>query len=289
MESLFHILDSLTLRLTNIRYMNDNKEISWLFELVKQAISNVRHSQQSKEELSLCKMLSDHCDNLYLDETFFPHIFCACFSKDGDSLGQWRAYADDGRGVAIGFSRAYLMSLVTKYRTRLEDVDYLAETDLSKLEAEARDSLERMKKSTQYLSDDEISSIARKTQDPWDNRAPFCKNFAFREEAEVRLVHIGSLDESRHPSKVSATGFGCRHHMIVPYKSIPLEPTEKPILEIVLGPRNRIEHNRRGVYNFAESKGIRLAINQITESAASYGELRRTSHNIRHVHPVRGY
>jgi hypothetical protein len=26
------------------------------------------------------------------------HFFICCFSGDGDDLGQWRAYADDGRG-----------------------------------------------------------------------------------------------------------------------------------------------------------------------------------------------
>ena len=31
-------------------------------------------------------------------------LYCCCLSERGDSLGQWRAYADDGRGVAIGLS-----------------------------------------------------------------------------------------------------------------------------------------------------------------------------------------
>jgi hypothetical protein len=36
------------------------------------------------------------------------HFFICCFSKDGDDLGQWRAYADNGRGYALGFERAPL-------------------------------------------------------------------------------------------------------------------------------------------------------------------------------------
>jgi hypothetical protein len=31
------------------------------------------------------------------------HYFVACLSKRGDDLGQWRAYADDGKGFALGF------------------------------------------------------------------------------------------------------------------------------------------------------------------------------------------
>jgi DUF2971 family protein len=31
------------------------------------------------------------------------HYFVCCFSAAGDELGQWRAYADNGRGYALGF------------------------------------------------------------------------------------------------------------------------------------------------------------------------------------------
>lgn len=30
--------------------------------------------------------------------------FISCFSKKGDLLGQWRSYADDGKGIAIGYN-----------------------------------------------------------------------------------------------------------------------------------------------------------------------------------------
>lgn len=36
------------------------------------------------------------------------HYFVCCFSKTDDDLGQWRAYADDGRGYAIGFDAGVL-------------------------------------------------------------------------------------------------------------------------------------------------------------------------------------
>ena len=47
------------------------------------------------------------------DET---DVYCFCMSELPDSLGQWRAYADDGRGVAIGFSREFLHAAEKKYR-----------------------------------------------------------------------------------------------------------------------------------------------------------------------------
>jgi hypothetical protein len=36
------------------------------------------------------------------------HFFICCFSADGDDLGQWRAYADNGQGFALGFDTSSL-------------------------------------------------------------------------------------------------------------------------------------------------------------------------------------
>jgi hypothetical protein len=44
--------------------------------------------------------------DLFRHDNFAPTLefFIACFSRARDDLGQWRAYADNGRGVAIGLS-----------------------------------------------------------------------------------------------------------------------------------------------------------------------------------------
>ncbi len=51
-------------------------------------------------------------ERFYNDAKFreFAHSFTCSFSSDGDDLGQWRAYADNGRGYAIGFDRQALES-----------------------------------------------------------------------------------------------------------------------------------------------------------------------------------
>ena len=42
------------------------------------------------------------------------HYFVCSFSFDGDDLGQWRAYADNGRGYALEFDGKALETLFTK-------------------------------------------------------------------------------------------------------------------------------------------------------------------------------
>jgi hypothetical protein len=36
------------------------------------------------------------------------HFFICCFGTDGDDLGQWRSYAEDGHGFALGFDTGAL-------------------------------------------------------------------------------------------------------------------------------------------------------------------------------------
>ena len=42
------------------------------------------------------------------------HFFICCFSGSGDDLGQWRAYADNGQGFALGFDTGSLEDVFTK-------------------------------------------------------------------------------------------------------------------------------------------------------------------------------
>ena len=37
--------------------------------------------------------------------------FCVCFSESRDQLSQWRGYAQDGNGMAIGFDKGILEKL----------------------------------------------------------------------------------------------------------------------------------------------------------------------------------
>jgi Protein of unknown function (DUF2971) len=46
------------------------------------------------------------------------HFFICCFSGDGDDLGQWRAYAHDGRGYALGFEPAALEDVFCRRKGR---------------------------------------------------------------------------------------------------------------------------------------------------------------------------
>lgn len=46
------------------------------------------------------------------------HFFICCFSGDGDDLGQWRAYADNGQGFALGFDTGLLEDAFAKQKDK---------------------------------------------------------------------------------------------------------------------------------------------------------------------------
>lgn len=67
--------------------------------------------------------------------------FVICFSENGDLLSQWRGYADNGRGVTIGFDYNTLQEYVKQNFGILElkNVVYISEEDRQKLVTEKAD------------------------------------------------------------------------------------------------------------------------------------------------------
>lgn len=107
LDSLISIVSSRTLRLCNAESMNDNVEISYSFSILKELIVEMHEKKKlNAEEFSGALTIFNN-----LEATFYnnSHIFMASFSMTGDTLSQWRAYANNGTGVCIGFNRDHLM------------------------------------------------------------------------------------------------------------------------------------------------------------------------------------
>jgi len=104
------ILETGRLWFSDLFSLNDPSELRHGFShLVKilneKAKSGPRESQLFADDFTA--YLNDG-----LDKSAF--YFVLSFSSDGDDLGQWRAYADDGRGYALGFDGVALENAFTK-------------------------------------------------------------------------------------------------------------------------------------------------------------------------------
>jgi hypothetical protein len=102
-ESLKRILETRRLLATHHEFTNDPTELRYGHRLVVEETKRTL-AQLSTEANWAAPILTKVIERIER-EGFHDDMptFVACFSADGDSLGQWRAYAQDGRGYAIGF------------------------------------------------------------------------------------------------------------------------------------------------------------------------------------------
>lgn len=104
------ILETGQLWLTDIFNLNDPSELSHGFSHAVN-ILNDRAANGSPESKLFARSFSDFHQRA-MQET--AHYFVCSFSMDGADLGQWRAYADNGRGYALGFDAKVLENVFTK-------------------------------------------------------------------------------------------------------------------------------------------------------------------------------
>lgn len=89
------IIQSQSLFCTNLNYLNDKKEFKFGVEQVLKVIDKLQLENYSD---SILNEVKEKIEDFYKTERFVT-----CFSKEGDMLSQWRAYANQGKGISIGF------------------------------------------------------------------------------------------------------------------------------------------------------------------------------------------
>jgi hypothetical protein len=176
-------------------------------------------------------------------ESFQP--FVCCFSSDGDSLSQWRAYAADGQGFAIGFARTHFKGLPAHTMR----VEYSPETQLSEMFSALKFIYELIPSNEHWnMADDAFESALIRLV----GRSISYKNPAFRDEKEVRsafLVGTSTTESGRilrptagyvsqRKSKLFDIQFEARNNVVVPFVDIPFSPENAKITHINIGPRS---------------------------------------------------
>jgi hypothetical protein len=98
------IMETGLIWLSDIFYLNDPSELRHGVSLAVDILN--RKSESGPPE---SKVFAKHFTDFFqsgMQET--AHYFVCSFSLDDNDLGQWRAYADNGRGYAIGFDAKVL-------------------------------------------------------------------------------------------------------------------------------------------------------------------------------------
>ena len=109
-DSFLNIIRNHTLRLSDLCISTDNMEMKSLVEIVKKEVERI-YRDETHYGGSLIYGMERDDDFLFLLDKVMTKIkngsdqilYGICFSETGDLLGQWREYADRGRGLSIGF------------------------------------------------------------------------------------------------------------------------------------------------------------------------------------------
>ena len=133
-------------------------------------------------------------------------ILITCFSKNSDKLSQWRAYGEDGYGVAIGFDLNKIRLLQDKgYNIYVKDVIYNEKKQGIEISKAIKQSVNYMKElfngDDARISDDfneyfiyEFDAFCEVIVDKLEPISCYIKNPAFIEEEEIRIIYNPGLD-----------------------------------------------------------------------------------------------
>ena len=180
-----------------------------------------------------------------------------CLSECGDSLSQWRGYAQDAEGFCVGFSKEGLHALSELFRDskkpsfELTKVNYDVHAQRKELEPTYREIKNLIEKGafrfpsllTLAETEDERQKDSAKQKQTFLSvavhlltLAPILfrqKNPAFAEEKEWRLISpFGKLTDDD-------IEFRSAGHRLIPYRPFEFQPEIGIIKEVILGPKNQ--------------------------------------------------
>ncbi len=290
----FHsIVTSKTIRLSALSYSNDRDEGSVLFNICRRRMLKDGMPEKLVDDVvGIIRTLRDNSVMLG---------FCCSIR---DRLSQWRGYADDGRGLAIGFSKSGLQSLADsapktgKYSRplRLQAIEYVDDISITSemdgpedflLKQQLFFIMELFKSGDlQKIIDISYPSNALKRIDKSDPRvekfrsamfflywqAFIYKSTAFKEEEEVRLMREVDYVQYRPNTALLDDPFDhlpdCKYHpkstRLVPYHEFRFDP--KVVYEFILGP----QHETPKPIVEAFVRGAKFTDAKVSTSVASY-------------------
>lgn len=177
LEAFLSIIQNASLRLSDISKSNDNQECIYARDKVKQGVEQLL--EQNSEWLKSWNF--GYSLNSDINKDMVTYV--ACFSEKKDLLSQWRGYAADGKGIAIGFSENILQILnkINSYVISFQKVIY----DLDEQEIYIKKMVDEVVESIELKN---IEHVALELNTNYKLKYPVCKNSGFKEEAEWRII-----------------------------------------------------------------------------------------------------
>ncbi len=233
------ILESGQLWLSDISSLNDPSELNHGFSIAIDVLARMV-ANGPPERPEFARRLKTLAERRSVQGVA---LFLVCsFSFRGDDLGQWRAYADNGRGYALGFDTAALEAGFTKGGTADSysatfPVTY-SDTELAEMHRQIIDKMQALislphgrklepAAIKSYLTDLSVSLMTHIAQ-----AALFFKHEAYDNEQEYRFFEMYAADAPPHGLKQRL-----RPYSLIKYKEFQWRSVAPSALrQIVVGP-----------------------------------------------------
>lgn len=272
------IIQNKSLWLSDAEKTNDYTEMKWLFSKIREVIDQTLEMYKAEFPAELLQKVScvayEVSENLVLKKApivRYAKCFFTCLSETQDLLSQWRAYGNDGKGIAIGFNtelfRAFLKNTDYTFTKVIYDTNMISDFLHAAIDEELRWAIQSsIDEKKQQFDEMELKiNVAMLIYSIWQEGFVY-KNHTFFEEREWRLFRKLQSDNYCDSDGVDDYGFagfldgffranednmGDFHRSELKYRStendmriyfeLGFEKCKKEIIkEIIIGPKCKI-------------------------------------------------
>lgn len=269
-ESFYNIISSKSLRLTDVKYFRDSTEGIRLKEFYNKAMKTYDSNNKAL------------IDQVLTEVNFVSErVFAVCFSKKSDDINQWRSYADDGEGVALGMNVRFFGEIkrILEINWTANEYENLHFEEVRYNQKEYEDILHYIFSLVEDIAIEFSPEEAIRVGSFLTRRLSIvCKHYSFSSEKEVRL-YIVPLSPFSNTSRLTSTRFKRRYYIrrkdLVPSYDYIIEEdfTDSPdyircFNNIILGPRCKIKKNE--IVDFMNDNRFDIEASEIINSKIPY-------------------
>ena len=290
------IISGGSLRLSDISKSNDSLEIEWITKDIKEIFLKSYSDEKTMYFMTsfpivLFEEMIDFCINKYFNsDNKLYHFFVCCFSENGDLLSQWRGYADDGKGIAIGFDKNIFQNIEITFQSdstkekfiKFDKVVYNRKNQqrflmkyANKLIDDIKDEIKMFSKANNIKMASLDINDAKKIGQKLFNESflelfkesVFHKNDFFIEEAEWRICRYLKVngEESSITSNDKVTfseiNYFERDNLNIPYIVLNFNKVKSNLIsEVILGPK--CNSSKDEIHEFLKFNGINCVVDK---------------------------
>lgn len=246
-EAFLNIIQNAKLWLSDIYKSNDTQEFIWLRNQINKKIKE-EINQINQNTLDIWDAFSS------IDDGGIEGTYAVCFSENCDQLSQWRGYAQDGCGMAIGFSKKELKNLKREHFLSFGKVIYDEKKQEKFIDKIINENLIKMKNKI-------IANVAIELNMNYQFDFLLYKNPSFKEEQEWRMITMSNFLQKNHINlnevEFSSPKFRENNGKIISYLEMDFSKIKKKLIkEIWIGPKSKVtENDINKLLNFYDYNG----------------------------------